>query len=425
MMFEDLPSSTSLFLFGTTVALLVLHVLHFRVDTKGNRREPPGPKPLPLLGNLLQVDLKRLDASLFDLAKKYGPVFTVYLGPKKVVVLAGYKTVKTALVNYAEEFGDREVMPVFYDFNKGHGILFTNGDIWKEMRRFALSTLRDFGMGRRTSEEAIIEECHHLVEEFEQHKGEAFNNRRTVSYASSNVISALMFGKRFDYKDPEIHSLLERDTESIRLTGSASILIYNAFPWLGPCLKNWRALMKNVEDSVAETKRIIADLKETLNPDMCRCFIDVFLSRKQRLEGTTVFPLLTSVLYDESRWESPHTFNPSHFLDKEGRFVKRDAFMPFSAGRRVCLGESLARMELFLFFTSLLQHFRFTPPPGVTEDELSLTPFVGFTLSPLPHELCAITQKRDTFIPCSAGARYFIGESLAKIELFLFFTSLL
>nr|XP_043905946.1 cytochrome P450 2K1-like [Solea senegalensis] len=502
MMFEDLPSSTSLFLFGTTVALLVLHVLHFRVDTKGNRREPPGPKPLPLLGNLLQVDLKRLDASLFDLAKKYGPVFTVYLGPKKVVVLAGYKTVKTALVNYAEEFGDREVMPVFYDFNKGHGILFTNGDIWKEMRRFALSTLRDFGMGRRTSEEAIIEECHHLVEEFEQHKGEAFNNRRTVSYASSNVISALMFGKRFDYKDPEIHSLLERDTESIRLTGSASILIYNAFPWLGPCLKNWRALMKNVEDSVAETKRIIADLKETLNPDMCRCFIDVFLSRKQRLEesgikdshfhddnllysvanlfaagsdtiaislhwslllmakypliqdkvheelrrvvgsrqirvtdrkdlpytdavihetqrlanivpmaiphktsrdvtfqgcfiekGTTVFPLLTSVLYDESRWESPHTFNPSHFLDKEGRFVKRDAFMPFSAGRRVCLGESLARMELFLFFTSLLQHFRFTPPPGVTEDELSLTPFVGFTLSPLPHELCAVSRQ--------------------------------
>ncbi|XP_039980216.1 cytochrome P450 2K1-like [Xiphias gladius] len=110
-------------------------------------------------------------------------------------------------------------------------------------------------------------------------------------------------------------------------------------------------------------------------------------------EGTTVFPLLTSVLYDESEWESPHTFNPSHFLDREGKFVRRDAFLPFSAGRRVCLGESLARMELFLFFTSLLQRFRFTPPPGVTEDELDLTAAVGFTLNPLPHELCAVSRQ--------------------------------
>ncbi|XP_062421994.1 cytochrome P450 2K1-like [Pungitius pungitius] len=109
-------------------------------------------------------------------------------------------------------------------------------------------------------------------------------------------------------------------------------------------------------------------------------------------KGTPVFPLLTSVLWDESEWESPRTFNPAHFLDKDGKFVKRDAFMPFSAGRRVCPGEGLAKMELFLFFTSLLQRFRFTPPPGVKEEDLDLTPAVGFTIPPSPHELCAVSR---------------------------------
>lgn len=43
-------------------------------------------------------------------------------------------------------------------------------------------------------------------------------------------------------------------------------------------------------------------------------------------------PNLTSVLFDENEWETPHAFNPEHFLDAEGKFVRRDAFLPFSAG---------------------------------------------------------------------------------------------
>ena len=55
------------------------------------------------------------------LSKEYGSVFTVYFGPKKVVVLAGYKTVEQALVNHAVEFGDREITPAFHLINQGHG----------------------------------------------------------------------------------------------------------------------------------------------------------------------------------------------------------------------------------------------------------------------------------------------------------------
>lgn len=50
------------------------------------------------------------------------------------------------------------------------------------------------------------------------------------------------------------------------------------------------------------------------------------------VQGTAVMPNLTSVLFDKNEWESPDTFNPEHFLDAEGKFVRRDAFLPFSAG---------------------------------------------------------------------------------------------
>ncbi|NWJ07804.1 CP2J2 protein, partial [Crypturellus undulatus] len=73
-------------------------------------------------------------------------------------------------------------------------------------------------------------------------------------------------------------------------------------------------------------------------------------------KGTFLVTNLTSVLMDKKEWETPGAFNPEHFL-KDGQFCRREAFIPFSLGKRACPGEQLARAELFLFFTALLQKF--------------------------------------------------------------------
>ncbi|XP_013865517.1 cytochrome P450 2K4 isoform X2 [Austrofundulus limnaeus] len=430
----------------TVIGAVFLFLVFYFVSTGSisgdGRKEPPGPRALPLLGNLLQLDLNRPYRTLCDLSKTYGSVFTVYFGPRKVVVLAGYKAVKEALVSYAEEFGEREVPPIFKDITGGHGILFSNGDSWKEMRRFSLSTLRDFGMGRRVAEETTLEECAHLIQMFENQKGKPFDTARLLNYATSNIISSIVYGRRFEYNDPRFRNLVDRANESIRIAGSAQIQdagvkdthfheenlmytvsnLFSAGTDTTATTLRWSLLLMakypHIQDQVQEELDRVVGSRDIWAEDRKNLpFTDAVIHETQRLasiiptsiphktsrdvtfqgyfikKDTTVFPLLTSVLHDESEWENPHTFNPSHFLDKEGKFLRRDAFLPFSAGRRVCLGEGLAKMELFLFFSSLLQRFRFTPPPGISEDELDLTPAVGFTIPPLPHELCAVSRQ--------------------------------
>ncbi|XP_039543540.1 cytochrome P450 2K1-like isoform X2 [Pimephales promelas] len=427
-------------LLGALLLLLVLYLLSSGSRSQKEGKEPPGPKPLPLLGNLLTLDLKRPFDTFFELSKTYGNIFQVFLGPKKIVVLVGYKTVKDALVNHGEEFGDRYIDPGYWITHSGHGILFSNGENWREMRRFALSNLRDFGMGKRGSEEKIIEEIHYLKEEFDKFEGKPFDTTQPVNYAVSNIMSSIVYGSRFEYTDSRFTEMVDMINENVRVSGSPSMMqsgkknsyfhdenlmvtvtdLFVAGTDTSATTLRWglmfMAKYPHIQDRVhEEIDRLIGERQPAVEDRKKLPYTDAVIHETQRLadiaplvphmtscdvhfngyfikKGTNVFPLLTSVLKDPSEWEKPNSFYPEHFLDEKGQFVKRDAFLAFSAGRRVCLGESLARMELFLFFTSLFQSYRFTTPPGVSGDDLDLKGIVGITLTPSPHKLCAIRR---------------------------------
>ncbi|XP_048062341.1 cytochrome P450 2J2-like isoform X1 [Megalobrama amblycephala] len=459
---------------------------------------PPGPWALPIIGHLHRIDYTKIHLQMAKFAEKYGDILHIRILGPRIVILSGYKRVKEVYTQQGDNLADRPVLPMINDISEDKGLVAASGYKWKQQRRFALSTLRNFGLGKKSLEPSVHLECRFLNEAFSNENGQPFDPQILLNNAVSNVICVLVFGNRFEYSDHDFQSLLKNINEAVFLDGSFWAQLYNSFPWLmrrlpGPH-KKMSALWKRVIDFVKEKVNahrvnfdpsnprdyidcFLAEM-EKLKDDtaagfdvenLCICTLDLFVagtettsttlywsllymikypeiqakvqeeidrvvggSRQPSLsdrdnmpftnaviheiqrigniaplnlpratvedtqigkyflpKGTAVIGSLTSVLFDESEWETPHSFNPGHFLDAEGKFRRRDAFLPFSLGKRVCPGEQLARMELFLFFSSLLQRFTFSSPAGV---EPKLDYRLGTTRCPKPYKLCAVSR---------------------------------
>ncbi|XP_074763402.1 cytochrome P450 2C19-like isoform X3 [Athene noctua] len=407
----------------------------------GKGKMPPGPAPLPILGNVLQVKPKNLAKTLQKLSEEYGPVFTVHLGSDPVVVLHGHDVVKEALIDRADEFAARGHMPIGDRANNGLGIIFSNNEGWLQVRRFALTTLRNFGMGKRSIEERIQEETEYLLEEINKTKGTPFDPTFMLSCAISNVICSIVFGKRYDYKDKKFLALMNNmnnifemmnshwgqekenpnssfymknlitstfdlfiaGTETTSTTVRYGLLLLLKYPKIQekvqeeidrivgrsrrPCVAD-RTQMPYTDAVVHEIQRFITLIPLGLPHTVTK---DTRFREYVIPKGTTIYPILSSVLHDSKEFPNPNEFNPEHFLNKNGTFRKSEFFMPFSAGKRICPGEGLARMEIFLLIATILQNF--TLKPIIDPQEIDITPTLSGTGNvPPAYQLCALPR---------------------------------
>ncbi|XP_072175961.1 cytochrome P450 2U1-like [Diadema setosum] len=104
-------------------------------------------------------------------------------------------------------------------------------------------------------------------------------------------------------------------------------------------------------------------------------------------KGTAVIMNLWELMMSPKYWDQPEEFRPSRFLSEDGKTVlEPDAFIPFGIGSRICLGQLLAKMELFLFLTNILQRFTLQLADESLND-VSLDGRAGFALVPLDFKL--------------------------------------
>ncbi|KAH7700191.1 Protein CYP-14A2 [Aphelenchoides avenae] len=159
------------------------------------RRYPKGPTPWPVVGNLFQMRREDPHEHQYELSQKYGSVFTLFL-PKPVVFLSSYEDIKESLhVNIATE--------LLTYVNEG-GIIFSNGDNWREQRRLALTIMRNFGMGKNIMEQQIQTSIADMLEYMEGLKDKSKVDMFVpLQLCVGNVINETLFGTIFKHSDSE------------------------------------------------------------------------------------------------------------------------------------------------------------------------------------------------------------------------------
>ncbi|XP_040266170.1 cytochrome P450 2J6-like [Bufo bufo] len=451
---------------------------------------PPGPVPLPVIGNILQMGFSNPLPAFKKFSEEYGPIYSIYLGFTPAVVVRGLKDLKEILVNKGQEFADRPFNRLTEDISGSKGLVLARyGQAWKEHRRFTLSTLRNFGLGKKSMEERICEESVHLIQEFKKNKDTLLDPHFVIDNAVSNIICMIVFGRRYEYNDSTFRDILNLIHENMKMATSFWAMLYSAFGFVKHLPLPHQKIFRNVRVFFDFLERVLEQHKRTRVPGQPRDYIDCYLEELEKEKGernkltfdnenlfisvadlfiagtettssslewsllymmmypeiqekcreeidrirgdrdhldyedrvgmpytqavllevqrfSSVVPLgvshapikdvhlngytipkgimiipdLSSLNYDEQLWKYPHEFNPENFLNSEGELLKVDSFLPFSAGPRVCLGENLARMEIFLFFTTMLTHFEFHwPDPKSPPDT---TPVFGISQVP-------------------------------------------
>ncbi|XP_071508807.1 cytochrome P450 2U1-like [Diadema antillarum] len=477
---------TTLCLFSLTVVVI------WTILKPGARgRLPKGPRPLPFFGNLLSFPEHDAFLNMLnELGKEYGPVYTLYLGSRPAVIVNGWEEIKEVTVRAGNDFGDRAESIIFKSVNtKRLGIFDTRADeMWKQHRKFAHTTLRGMGFGKVSLEPLIQEEVNHLVKYFKSTGGSVIDPRTALGVTSSNVICTLVMKRREEHGSDSASELMENVRHlMVGNEGALLTLVPSAWPIM-QFSKKWRDLLSTWEvvkkifneqieshqarldaatgepeihdfldaylvhrksdpdtftiealhfdlldlflagtDTISltlswaikylavhtdvqqkvhdEIKKIVGDQQVSMSHRGQLPYTEATVLEIQRLasvapivprmtvkdtsaggqnipEGTEVLLNLWSLHRDPDVWTDPDKFNPERFLEDDGTVVKQPKnFLPFSAGKRVCMGEQLAKMELFLFFTTIMQQVKFSLPPS---ESVSFEGFMDLTRDPAP-----------------------------------------
>ncbi|XP_061888521.1 cytochrome P450 2U1 isoform X1 [Entelurus aequoreus] len=469
-------------------ACLVVLSVYYLLQCLRRRRHlaniPPGPKPLPIVGNFgvllipafirrrFRKSSSRANATplvgLTEHAAVYGDVFSLFVGSQLVVVLNGCDVIRDALLNQPEVFSDRPDMPAVTIMTKRKGIVFAPyGPVWRKHRKFCHASLRSFGLGKLSLEPCILQGLATVKSELLRLHEEkaAVDLTPLISNAVSNVICSLALGRRFHPDDRQFSTLLGLMMRGLELCVNIPAILINVFPLLYHLPFGVFKELRQVEgDITAFLKRIIAEHRETLDPGNPRDLVDMYLvemlaQKEAGVEDSSFSEDYLFYIIGDLFVAGTDTTTNSVLWVLLYMVVHPDVQKKVQAELDEVVGRhrvpSLTdRGHLPFTEATIMEVQRLTSvvPLGIPHMASKTTNFRGFTIPQgtvvlinlwSVHRDSAVWDdpdcfkperflddhgklvRKDCFMPFGIGRRVCMGEQLAKMELFLAVSSLL
>ncbi|CAF4364911.1 unnamed protein product [Rotaria sp. Silwood2] len=457
-----------------TLVFIAFCVYVIHLILKKPKNVPPGPPihALPVFGHLLRLGKHPQETLMKWCQQSKSDIIHCYFGQKLVIVLNNYSLIKEAFMD--DNYSARAQPFIFEEHFRGKGLTYADGERWLIHRKFAMDSLKKFGMGKFFLQDTILDELRDVFSVIDKQEGKPLNTKGLLTHGLSNIICGFAFGQRFSQDNKEFRHIVNLIEECFTLGSHDSWI--TIFPLLRfiPIRSlggNYKQFSKNFKQIFTFAKQLVEQHNNDIDYDNEeKDYIDAFLKQakndqlSQRKNSTfDMDQLITSITNlfiggtettsTTLRWALVYMIESPHILEKvqqeidqhmlshnNNQLYVRMEDKPFllyttatileiqRCGNIATLGGSTMHRNL----QDTILNGYYIPKNSyiaanfyaVHVDERQFSQPYQFDPTRFLSDNHKAVRRPAAFIPFSIGKKSCPGESLANMELFLVFTNL-
>ena len=426
-------------------------------------RFPPGPPSLPLLGYVPFLDVRNLARSFNRLSRRYGDVFSIFLGTTPCVIINSYPLIKEAFEK--KEFSGRPDIYSGTFFQKGRsGVSTTEGPHWETQRAFFHEHMIEQARGKGSVgfRDVIMDEVYELQRELSKVVGEAVPISYQLNVSIINILWTLASGRRLHAQQQEFMTVYDCIDKITQFMSRAAIMSF--MPFLARIVPERISRMEkgryHRDRFLAISKKWIREHKEDYRGNRTGDFQDSYLEKAENgvesfsEEGLGAILREMFVIGAESqsvtlRWAirilSVHRDVQRKIQDEMDEIV--------SSRNDHVTWDMRDKMPYTRAAIAEIQRYADITPTGIGHKTLCDVDFRGFHIPKGTHVLSNITachrsklywknpdkfdpnhflgndgnfiEDKEGFVPFGVGLRRCPGEAIAEMKIFLILANLL